>query len=287
VPGIRPANRSPRDRRPLGTDGVTTDTVTWWGHSTVAMEVGGVRLVTDPVLRPRVAFLRWAHEPPPRSLASRTDVVLVSHPHRDHLDLPSLAMFAKGTRFLVPVGSGRLVRRVARGPVTELAVGDSASVEGVRVLATHAEHDGRRGAGRTPERTAGPALGFVVSAGSTIYFAGDTDLFPGMADIGPRLDLAVLPVGGWGLTLPEGHLDAARAARALRLLGARRAIPIHWGSLRIPALWRIRRDQFTHAGAAFQAHARALAPEVDAFVATPGEPIEVVVPMAGGADRPP
>jgi L-ascorbate metabolism protein UlaG (beta-lactamase superfamily) len=254
---------------------VATDTVTWWGHATVAIDVGGVRLVTDPLLRSRVAFLRWAHDPPPRTLAARTDVVLVSHPHRDHLDLPSLAMFAPGTRFLVPVGSGRLVRRVARGPVTELAVGDTAQVNDVQVRATHAEHDGRRGAGRTPERTAGPALGFVVSAGSTVYFAGDTDLFPGMADIAPLLDLAVLPVGGWGLTLPAGHLDPPGAAQALRLLGARRAIPIHWGSLRIPLLWRVHPERFTTPGMDFQAHARALAPEVDAVVAAPGQPIEV------------
>ena len=91
------------------------------------LEVAGVRLLTDPLLRAHVGFLRWAHAAPPRSLAYRTDAVLVSHPHRDHLDLPSLAMFAPGTRFLVPVGSGWLVRRVARGPVTELAVGDTST----------------------------------------------------------------------------------------------------------------------------------------------------------------
>jgi hypothetical protein len=132
---------------------VTPDTVTRWGHATVAMRVAEVRLVTDPLLRRRVAFLRWAHHPPPPSLAARTDAVLVSYPHRDHLDLASLAAFAPGTRWLVPVGSGSLVRRVARGPVTELAVGDAVSVNGVPVRATHAEHDGRRGASaRSSER---------------------------------------------------------------------------------------------------------------------------------------
>src|SRR4051812_35282191 len=100
------------------------------------MEAAGVRLVVDPVLRARVGFLRWAHDPPPRSLAAGTDAVLVSHPHRDHLDLPSLAMFPPGTRFVVPVGSGWLVHKVARGPVTELAVGDRTLVDGVEVRAT-------------------------------------------------------------------------------------------------------------------------------------------------------
>jgi L-ascorbate metabolism protein UlaG (beta-lactamase superfamily) len=273
--GHRPRPACLRRRQLPESSDVAPDTVTWWGHATVAMHVAGVRLVTDPVLRPAVAFLRWAHEPPPRGLAQRTDIVLVSHPHRDHLDLPSLAMFTPGTQFLVPVGSGPLVRRVARGPVTELAVGDTATVDGVQVRATHAEHDGRRSAGWTPERTAGPALGFVVSAGSTIYFAGDTDLFAGMADVDPRLDLALLPVSGWGLTLAAGHLNPLRAAQALRMLGARRAIPIHWGSLRIPVLWRLDPSRFTAPGSDFEAHARELAPEVDAFVAARGQAIEV------------
>lgn len=257
---------------------MTPDTVTWWGHATVALQVAGVRFVTDPLLRKQIAFLRSAHDPPPVSLASRTDAVLVSHPHRDHLDLPSLARFAAGTRFLVPRGSGWLVRRVARGPVTELVVGDTVMMDGVQVRATYAEHDGRRGAGRTPERTIGPALGFVVSATSTIYFAGDTDIFPGMAEVGPGLDLAILPIGGWGLTLPSGHLNPLNAARALQLLGARRAFPIHWGSLRIPVLWRLGRKRFESAGADFQAHARILAPEVDAFIAAPGQPMDVLGP---------
>jgi L-ascorbate metabolism protein UlaG (beta-lactamase superfamily) len=257
---------------------MTMDTVTWWGHATVAMQVGGVRFVTDPLLRRHVMFLRSAHQPPPPSVADRTDAVLVSHPHRDHLDLPSLARFAPGTQFLVPRGSGWLVRRVARGPVTELAVGETASVNGVQVRATFADHDGTRGAGRTWERTAGPALGFVVSGTSTIYFAGDTDIFDGMADVGPGIDLAVLPISGWGLSLAPGHLNPLRAAQALQLLGARRAIPVHWGGLRIPVLWALRRAYFANAGADFQAHARTLAPEVDAFVAAHGQSFQVSMP---------
>jgi L-ascorbate metabolism protein UlaG (beta-lactamase superfamily) len=108
--------------------------------------MAGARLVTDPLLSSHVAFLRWAHSVPPAALAHRTDAVLLSHPHRDHLHLPSLARFDPGTRFLVPHGSGWLVRRVARGPVTELGVGDVVTVAGVQVRATHAEQDGGPGA---------------------------------------------------------------------------------------------------------------------------------------------
>src|SRR5262249_62274960 len=71
-------------------------------------------------------------------------------------------------------------------------------------------------------------LGFVLEG---VYFAGDTDLFDGMADIGAvGLDVALLPIWGWGPRLPRGHLDPERAAEATRLLAPRVVIPIHWGT---------------------------------------------------------
>jgi L-ascorbate metabolism protein UlaG (beta-lactamase superfamily) len=153
------------------------------------------------------------------------------------------------------------------------------------VRATHAEHDGRRRVGPASERTSGPALGYLVCGpDSTTYFAGDTDMFAGMADLATGLatgiDLAVLPVGGWGLSLPIGHIDPVRAAEALPLLGATRAIPIHWGSLRIPGLWRLRPQLFIPPGPDFVAHAQLVAPQVDAFVATLGRPFEVTGPRS-------
>ncbi len=77
------------------------------------------------------------------------------------------------------------------------------------------------------------ALGYVVSGSVSVYFAGDTDLFDAMTELGP-LDLALLPVWGWGARLPAGHLDPLRAAEALRLLRPRAAVPIHWGTFRAP-----------------------------------------------------
>jgi L-ascorbate metabolism protein UlaG (beta-lactamase superfamily) len=253
------------------------DTVTWYGHSMVALRFGDVRLVTDPVLRRRIGFLHWAGERPSRDLASGTAAVLVSHLHRDHLDLPSLARFDPGTRLLVPAGAGPLVRRAARGPVTELDVGDVQTIDGVEIRAVQAEHDGsRRGdrlTGIVPGGLVGPALGFVVSAGTTVYFAGDTDVFPGMQHLAPQLDLALLPVSGWGLTLGAGHLDAARAATALHLTGARRGIPIHWGALRIPLIWRLAPNKTPAED--FVTHARRHAPQADAVIARPGHPLPI------------
>ena len=77
----------------------------------------------------------------------------------------------------------------------------------------------------------GSAVGFLVRGSQTVYFAGDTGLFPGLEGLADPLDVALLPIWGWGPTLGEGHLDPERAAEAVSLLAPRIVIPIHWGSL--------------------------------------------------------
>jgi L-ascorbate metabolism protein UlaG (beta-lactamase superfamily) len=198
--------------------------VTWLGHATVLVELGGVRLLTDPVLRSRVAHLR-RHGPapaPPR----RIDAVLVSHLHYDHLDLPSLRMVEPRPRVVCPVGASDFLARAGFREADELAPGESAEVGEVRVEATPADHDGTR-------RPGGPVanpIGFRLRGEHSVYFAGDTDLFDGMEDLGP-VDVALLPVAGWSPKLGPGHMDAERAARAAALLRPRVAVPIHWGTL--------------------------------------------------------
>jgi L-ascorbate metabolism protein UlaG (beta-lactamase superfamily) len=252
--------------------------VTWWGHATTLIELAGDRFLTDPLLRDHVGPLRWTGDRPPDQLARSATAVLVSHQHRDHLDLPSLAMLPSGTPILVPEGAGQLVGRHVRGDVQELAAGDEVTVGGTLVRAVVAEHDGRRG--RTgPAR---PALGFVLRAAdgqggaSVVYFAGDTDLHPALSDLAAdRIGLALLPVGGWGPTLGAGHLDPAGAARALTLVRPASAVPIHWGSLRVPGAWRTRPALFTEPGRRFAAEAARVAPAVDVVVAQIGEPVRV------------
>jgi len=260
--------------------------VTWWGHATTLVELGGERFLTDPLLRSHVGPLRWTGARPPEQLARSATAVLVSHQHRDHLDLPSLAMLPSGTPILVPESAGRLVGPHVRGDVHELAAGDEVTIGGTVVRAVVAEHDGRRG------RTGGPrpALGFVLraadgqGAAGVVYFAGDTDLHPAMSDLAAdRIGLALLPVGGWGPTLGAGHLDPAGAAEALTLVRPARAVPIHWGSLRVPGAWRARPSLFTEPGRAFAAAAARVAPAVDVVVARVGEPVPVPLRGNGGA----
>jgi L-ascorbate metabolism protein UlaG (beta-lactamase superfamily) len=93
------------------------------------------------------------------------------------------------------------------------------------VTATLADHDAARG----PFGARAPAFGYLIEGTRRVYFAGDTDLFPELAELAP-VDLALLPVAGWGPRVPAGHLDPRRAAEAARLLAARAAVPIHWGT---------------------------------------------------------
>ena len=94
---------------------------TFLGHSTVLVEMGGARILTDPVLFDRVTILRRTVSPLPPELYERVDLVLISHAHLDHLDLPSLVLLGTDTPLAVPRGAGRLLRRTGFRNVTELA----------------------------------------------------------------------------------------------------------------------------------------------------------------------
>jgi L-ascorbate metabolism protein UlaG (beta-lactamase superfamily) len=234
--------------------------LTWVGHSTVLVELDGVRLLTDPVLRPRVMHLRRV-APRPAPLGP-LDAVLVSHAHWDHLDRRSLP---RGVPVVLPRGAGRLLTRHGY-EVVELDVGEETAFGGVRVRATEAEHDASRG----PFGVRAPALGFAISGSRRVYFAGDTDLFDGMAGLVDDLDAALLPVAGWGPRLPAGHLDARAAAQAVALLRPRIAVPIHWGTY-----VRIGLQTSSEPPREFERAVAELAPGVDVRVLQPGGSTEL------------
>jgi L-ascorbate metabolism protein UlaG (beta-lactamase superfamily) len=200
-----------------------SDRLTWLGHASVLLELAGARVLTDPLLRRRVAHLR--RQVPAPSPPGRLDAILISHLHRDHLDVPSLAALDPDAVLLAPRGGVRVLRRSGRA-VVELAAGDEWRTGETSVLAVPAVHETRR----EPWGSVSDALGFVVSgSGWRVYFAGDTACFPGMTELAP-LDLALLPIWGWGPTLGPGHMDPEQAAEAVALLRPAIAVPIHWGT---------------------------------------------------------
>jgi L-ascorbate metabolism protein UlaG (beta-lactamase superfamily) len=240
----------------------------WIGHSTVLISLDGVRLLTDPLLRLFVKHLRRRAPVHPDALRP-VDAVLLSHAHHDHLDPGSLHRIGTKVPLVVPRGVGRILARRGFRDVTELDVGDTLAIGAVEVEATFAAHDGSR----PPYPARAPALGYAVRGSRRVYFPGDTALFPEMEGLVPELDLALLPIWGWGPTLGRGaHMDPAQAAEATALLRPRVAVPIHWGTYAPVHLGLRRLPAFlAEPQAAFvEAVARA-APDVEVRVLAPGE----------------
>jgi L-ascorbate metabolism protein UlaG (beta-lactamase superfamily) len=251
--------------------------ITWWGHATCTIEDSGVRLLTDPLFARRLAHLRRRRGAPPPAAARRADLVLVSHLHADHLHVPSLAGLAPGTRLLVPRGAPRAVpalRRLRQLRITEVGVGDEIPVGPLVVRVVPARHDGRR-LPVGPHRS--PALGYVVEGVARTYFAGDTGLFDEMAEAVGPVDVALLPVGGWGPHLGEGHLDAGRAARALALLEPRSAVPVHYGTYWPIGMDGVRPHEFHAPGDEFVRLAAEYAPRVTVHKLGHGEGVRLEV----------
>jgi L-ascorbate metabolism protein UlaG (beta-lactamase superfamily) len=250
--------------RVFGQGGRALNELTWLGHSTVVIDLDGTRLLTDPVLRRRVWHLRREAVP----AFEAVDGILVSHTHFDHLDRASLRRFDRSLPVVAPTGVGKLLRGWGFRQVHELGAGDDLELGGLTLRATHAEHASSRG----PLSASTASLGYVLEGSAAVYFAGDTDLFDGMAALGP-VDVALLPVSGWGPRLPAGHLDPRGAAEALRLLRPKLAVPVHWGTFRTPFAARPddgRAQEFARAAAE-------LAPEVDVRVLAIGETLRLEV----------
>jgi L-ascorbate metabolism protein UlaG (beta-lactamase superfamily) len=119
-------------------------------------------------------------------------------------------------------------------------------------------------------------LGFIIEGAYSIYFPGDTDIFPGMAHLAEQLDVALLPIWGWGPTLGPGHMNPAVAATALTLLNPRLAIPIHWGTLYPSGLGRLNPRRFlTDPPHHFARLAARVAPTVEVRIVPPGGSVSV------------
>jgi L-ascorbate metabolism protein UlaG (beta-lactamase superfamily) len=201
---------------------------------------------------------------PPRDL----DAGLVSHLHRDHADGPSLRLLP-GAPVLAPAGAANVLHGMGARGVIELEPGDRVDLGDGTVLAVPAVHDGRR----SPLHKELLSLGFVVEGDLRIYFAGDTGLFDGMADLRP-VDVALVPVWGWGPSLGPGHLDPREAAEATALLEPRIVIPIHWATY-LPYGRGEDDPLLREPGPAFAAHVSELAPAVEVALLAPGEALDL------------
>jgi L-ascorbate metabolism protein UlaG (beta-lactamase superfamily) len=240
------------------------------GHATVFVDLDGVRLLTDPLLRNRVAHLRRST---PVSARTRrgVDAVLISHAHYDHLDLPSLERLGKKLPIVVPKGLGGLLRKRRFESVIEVEEGEKLAIGELEIRAVPAEHDGSR----SPIGVRAEPIGYVVSGSRSIYFAGDTDLFDGMSELGP-VDVGLIPIWGWGPGLGSGHLDPGRAAEAAAMIRPRLVVPIHWGTYFPIHLGLTKKPGFVDLPPLeFLAAMKERAPDIEVQVLRAGEELEL------------
>jgi L-ascorbate metabolism protein UlaG (beta-lactamase superfamily) len=242
-----------------------TSAITYIGHATVLIELAGRRLLTDPLLGAGILHVRRRQPVPAVDDLRPLDAILISHAHRDHLDHRSLGRLDGDCPTVVPRGCASVARRAGAHRVTELDEGGRIAVAGVTVEGIHAAHDGRRDPFSRPMA----ALGYLLDGPERIYFAGDTDLFPGMSGLAGRVDVALVPIWGWGPRVPAGHLDPDRAAEAVARIRPQLAVPIHWGTLRA---WGAQRGLDPAAPArAFADAVTRVAPHTEVRVLMPGE----------------
>lgn len=212
--------------------------VSWIGHSSFLVSLGGEHVLIDPVFSRRVGWLYPRHGAPGLSVEQLPPLaaVLVSHNHYDHLDAPSLAALRQPLPAIVPLGLAGWFRRRGFREVCELGWWQATEVGSLSVTLVPARHWSHRVPGDVNRSLWG---GFVIEgAGAALYHAGDTADFLGLAEIGrrfPNLTAALLPIGGYepAWFMGSNHLSPEEAGRAFLALGARHLVPMHWGAFQL------------------------------------------------------
>ncbi|QLQ11113.1 MAG: MBL fold metallo-hydrolase [Nocardioidaceae bacterium] len=249
-----------------------TTRLAWLGHSTVVLDVDGARVLTDPLLQAHNGILRRMTPPPRRDQWADPDAVLISHLHHDHAELSSLRMVNGAPTVTAPANADFLRGKGIRG-ATGLVADDWLEVApGVEVRLVRAIH-GHRPMPHRPNAANGHLL---RTSAMVVWFAGDTSLYDEiavLADLAEQpVDLAVVPIGGWGARLSGGHMGPREAAEACRLVGAKQALAVHYGTLTVPAMSRFPRGWMQRPGG-FDLALADLAPGCERIRLAPSESV--------------
>ena len=214
-----------------------SDTLTWIGHASFLIQLGGKNILIDPVLSDRIGWVR--RNAPPGLIWStlpRVDVVLITHNHRDHMDGPTLTRLGKSPLYIVPKGLGQWFLKRGFSRVIELGWWEQEEIGGVVITFVPAEHWSRRGLTDINTSWWG---GFVVRKDSfTLYHSGDTGWFEGFEEIGSRfggIDVAMLPICAYAPRwfMNRQHIDPAEAVEAMKALRAKHFVAMHWGAFKL------------------------------------------------------
>ncbi len=214
------------------------DNVTWIGHASFLVQLGGTSALIDPVLSPTLSGVVKRNVAPGLTYATlpRPDVVVVTHNHRDHMDMPTLKAVAPGAVCVVPLGLGASFRRAGFARVVELGWWDTEQVGAMTITFVPAQHWSRRGLNDQNKTLWG---GYVLAHdGLAVYHSGDTAWFDGFRDIGTRcgpIEAALLPIGAYAPRwfMKTQHMNPEDAVQAFSALGAERFVAMHWATFKL------------------------------------------------------
>lgn len=202
------------------------------GHSTVFIHLDGRNIITDPNWNNKNLFLKRITPPPfgPEQLPL-IDLVLVSHGHFDHMDIPTLEKIYRinnKVMIYVPENLGSVLKRSGITNYKELTDSQSVPFENIIIESHKAKHDGRR---YVIDNT-GLSLCFLIKGSKTLFFSGDTgytDLFKTLGRQ-QKIDIAMIMIGGWKIPylFQSTHLRPSEAIQVFLDLKAKRLLPIHY-----------------------------------------------------------
>jgi len=212
--------------------------LTWIGHATFVLRLGGALIASDPVWSERISGIIPRKAPPGVALESLPplDVVTISHNHYDHLDVPTLRRIGKQAAYVTLPGNGALLSAAGLANVIELDWWQSHRFGALEVTAVPARHWSMRAPWNRNDMLWG---GFVYRGPEGVaYHSGDTALFDGFAEIGQRagpIDWAMLPIGAYEPRwfMEPQHMNPEDAGQAFERLGARHLVAMHWGTFKL------------------------------------------------------